>query len=227
MSASSCAPVVSLRESLPTPRGLSRRNSESRRLRILTFTTMYPNPAEPRHGLFVRARIRALARLADVQVMAPVPWCPPIAGLPERFYRCRDVARREERDALTVHHPRFAVIPGVLKSTDPVLLALSCLASIKALRHRFPFDLIDSHWACPDGAAGAILAAVTGVPFSMTLRGDDINIFAEDRSRRRVIQWALRRAARVIALSEELARKAIGLGAPKNRVAVIANGVDT
>lgn len=151
-----------------------------RRLRLLTFSSLYPNAAEPRHGLFVRARTRALAGLADIQVMAPVPWAPPMPGLPTRYYRCALVPETEEHDGLIVHHPRFVAIPRILKSTDPGLMALACTRWVRTLRQRFTFDAIDAHWACPDGVAAAILASVVGVPFSVTVRGDDINVFAEE-----------------------------------------------
>ena len=198
-----------------------------RPLRVVSFTTIFPNSMQPRHGLFVQRRVEAISRSAEIHVVAPVPWAPPVPGLPERYYRCAEVAPMEKSGTLPVHHPRFVAIPGVLKSVDPALLALSCLPRMRALRRAFPFDVIDAHWACPDGVAAAMMAAVLGVPFAMTVRGDDLNVFAQERGRRRLIAWALRRAARVIAVSEELAGHAIRLGAPRSRVAVVANGVDT
>jgi glycosyltransferase involved in cell wall biosynthesis len=194
--------------------------------RILTFCSIFPNRAEPRHGLFVQARTLALARLAELQVMAPVPASPPVAGLPERYYRCADVPAVEQVGDVLVHHPRFVAIPRILKGTDPALMALSCLPAVLRLRRRFAFDLIDAHWACPDGVAAAYLARMIGVPYSITVRGDDINIFAHEPARRGPIQTALRRADRVIALSTELRDQVVALGASPDRVAVIPNGID-
>jgi glycosyltransferase involved in cell wall biosynthesis len=198
-----------------------------RSLRVVSFTTIFPNSMQPRHGLFVQRRIEAMSRTAEVRVVAPVPWAPPVPGLPARFYRCAHVNPLETAGGLPVHHPRFIAIPGVLKSVDPALLALSCLPGMRALRRAFPFDVIDAHWACPDGVAAALLADVLNVPFAMTVRGDDLNVFAQERGRRRLIAWALRRADRVIAVSGELADHAVRLGAPRDRVAVVPNGVDT
>jgi teichuronic acid biosynthesis glycosyltransferase TuaC len=197
-----------------------------RPLKILTFTTLFPNSAQPHHAYFVQSRIRALAKLAELQVLAPVPWSPPVPGLPARFYRCRSVPSQERQGDLMVVHPRFATIPGALKSADPLLMAMQCAGTMRRLRGRFEFDLIDAHWACPDGVAAALLAAAAGVPFSVTVRGDDINVFAEERGRRQLIAWSLRRAACVIALSRDLADKVVALGSRPERVAVIPNGVD-
>jgi teichuronic acid biosynthesis glycosyltransferase TuaC len=206
---------------------LVRPSTARRALRVLTFSSIFPNAAEPLHGLFVAARVQALARLAEVQVMAPVPAAPPFPGLAARYYRCADVPRVTSRNGVTVHHPRFAVIPRILKGTDPLLMAASCLPALRAMRRSFPFDVIDAHWACPDGVAAALLATALGVPYSITVRGDDINIFAQEKARRRAISWALRRAARVVALSNDLRDGVVELGTDPSRVSVIANGVDT
>ena len=42
------------------------------RLKVLSFTTVYPRPGDPRFGIFVRARLQHLAELADVRVVSPV-----------------------------------------------------------------------------------------------------------------------------------------------------------
>lgn len=208
-------------------RTMERMGSAAQRpLRVLTFTTIFPNAAQPRHGLFVRERVRALAGLADVHVMAPVPAAPPLAGLPARFYRCRDVSPAEHDSGYTISHPRFVAVPGVLKTADPLAMAACCWPAVARHRRRFPFDVIDAHWACPDGVAAALLARAMNVPFSVTVRGDDLNVFAREVGRGGAIRWALRRAAAVIAVSEDLARRAIMLGARPERVAVVGNGVD-
>src|SRR3546814_16194507 len=47
-------------------------------MRVLTFTALYPNAAQPVHGIFVENRIRHLRESGevDIQVAAPVPWFP-------------------------------------------------------------------------------------------------------------------------------------------------------
>ncbi|MGH7000378.1 MAG: hypothetical protein ACREEA_02605 [Stellaceae bacterium] len=47
-------------------------------IRILTFTTLYPNAAQPNHGIFVENRLRHLVASGRVaaHVLAPVPWFP-------------------------------------------------------------------------------------------------------------------------------------------------------
>ncbi len=47
-------------------------------MKILTFSTLFPNAEKPGHGIFVETRLRHLAASGQVQakVVAPVPWFP-------------------------------------------------------------------------------------------------------------------------------------------------------
>jgi len=200
---------------------------EIERLRVLTFTSLFPNRQQLFHGLFVQERIKALARLCDLRVIAPVPWTPPVHSLGERYYRYTQVAQEEHRDGLVIRHPRYVVIPKVFKTIDGLLMAASSLTPLRALRRTFPFDVIDAHWAYPDGVAAAILAKLFGVPFAITVRGDDINIIPKKFWRRQFIRWSLRRANLVIALSKELKRKVEALAVSPAKIVVIPNGVQT
>jgi glycosyltransferase involved in cell wall biosynthesis len=203
------------------------RMDKGQMLHVLTFTSLFPNTQQPLHGLFVRERIKQLARLCDLRVIAPVPWAPQVRRLGERYYQYSQVAREEYQDHLTVRHPRFVVIPRAFKASDGLLMAACSLRPLKVLRRTFPFEIIDAHWAYPDGVAAAILAQVFRIPLAITVRGDDINIFAREFWRRQLIRFALQRSALVIALSEELKQRVESLGVPSSRVVVIANGIDT
>ncbi|MGH7080585.1 MAG: glycosyltransferase, partial [Acetobacteraceae bacterium] len=47
-------------------------------LRLLTFSTLYPNEASQSHGIFVETRLRHLVRDQPMKavVLAPVPYFP-------------------------------------------------------------------------------------------------------------------------------------------------------
>jgi hypothetical protein len=54
-------------------------------LRLLTFSTLYPNAARPNHGVFVENRLRHLVASGEAAstVVAPLPYFPsraPILG---------------------------------------------------------------------------------------------------------------------------------------------------
>ena len=197
-----------------------------RRLRVLTFTRLFPNSVEPLHGIFVGQRISALSRFCELQVVAPVPWTPQTRAFGDRYFRYSQIRREEHQRYFTVQHPRFFVLPQILKSTDGLLMAISCLVALKAIRKSFPFDVIDAHWAYPDGVCAAILANFFRVPLALTVRGDDINILPKYFGRRHAIRWALRSASLVIALSNELDEKTQSLAGIPIRTVVIPNGID-
>ena len=193
--------------------------SPDRRLRILSYTTLFPNPEEPARGIFVRNRLAAIAAHADVVVAAPVN-----AGRNPRVLRTP--FRRRDDAGFEVLHPRFAVLPGVLKSWDGTLLYRETATRIRDAIGPGAIDLVDAHYAYPDGAAAARLAEDLGVPFVLSVRGSDLEVIARDPGRRSSIQHTLRRASAVIAVSRSLALRAEELGAPADRVHVVPNGVD-
>ena len=198
-------------------------NPPGRRLRILSISTVFPNLAEPGLGLFVRSRLCHLAELADVKVIAPVPvldYSNPKRKLFDRL----DLGASRQDGPLEVFHPRWLFPPG----GTPVnaLCLFSRLLPLALRLHReFPFDLIDAHFGYPEGVAAALLARALGVPFTITLRGSEV-VFDHSRPRRMAMEWAFRRAARVIAVSEELRQFALSRGAAPERTTTIPNGIE-
>jgi glycosyltransferase involved in cell wall biosynthesis len=183
---------------------------------VLVFTTVFPNGDQPLHGVFVQERLRHLAPLADLQVVAPIPRLP---------WRHRGVPRQEVVAGLPVLRPTFHYVRGILKGLDGACLFLSALATVRRARKGFDFDLIDAHFAYPDGLAAVLLGRLFGRPVTITERGT-LATFPRGTLRRRLADWALRRADRVIAVAQPLADLALEAGVPAARVSVIENGVD-
>ena len=64
----------------------------ARPMRVLVFTTLFPNAADPGKAVFVEQRLLHLAasRQVEARVLAPVPWFPstnPKFGQYARFAR--------------------------------------------------------------------------------------------------------------------------------------------
>ena len=187
--------------------------------RVLTFTTLFPNPVQPRLGVFVRDRVLDTARHLPTVVVAPV------LARPGR--RTAAVPPREDHGPLPVLHPRYFTLPGFGRAADGAVLFRQMVPRLRRLQHHFPFDLIDAHYAFPDGAAAMLLARHFRVPYCVTIRGGDIDVLARHRIRRRVIRRTLSGAATVISVSAHLADGAVRMGlVPAARVRVIPNGVD-
>lgn len=187
-------------------------------MKVLVFTTVFPNPVQSTHGLFVLERIRHAARHCEVRVVAPRAWIP--------WRQMAAVPRVEIRGGVVVEHPTFFYIPRVFKFLDGLFLFLSTLACVARVRKEFAFDLIDAHFAFPEGFAAVLLGRWLHRPVIITLRGTVIPLSVY-RLRRWAIRWTLRRADRLIAVAHVLAKRAVELGAPPERIEVIENGVDT
>ena len=189
----------------------------------MLFSTVFPNPAQPGLGIFVRERLRHVAEHVDVMVVAPVPWFPGARWL-RKGPRSR-VVTREDQGGLSVLHPRFLSFPGILKSLDGVLLALSSLWCLWRLRRQFPFQLIDAHFCYPEGVAACLLGQLLRVPVCITLRGT-LPKLARYRLRRWQMTWALRRCDALFAVARSLLDAAVAIGTPREKGIVAPNGVD-
>lgn len=129
---------------------------------------------------------------------------------------------------LTAHYPHFLSVPGFVKPADGVALAEAFLREMRRLEQEEGFvpDLIDAHLAFPDGFAAALVAKWTGLPFTITLRGHDINDLPRFPVRWAQVKYALSKADRVIGVCRALVDGAIDAGMDPAKGVAIANGVD-
>lgn len=198
-------------------------------MRILTFSTLYPNAQKPGHGIFVETRLRHLVSsgLVESRVVAPVPWFP--LHHP-RFGNYADYAKveaRERRFGIDIAHPRYPVLPKIGMNAAPALLAFGARATVaRMLDEGYDFDLIDAHYFYPDGVAAAMLGKYFNKPVVITARGSDITLFPSFRMPRKMISWAAKRAAGVITVCNALRDEVVALGVDPAKVVSLRNGVD-
>ena len=93
-------------------------------LRVLTFTTLYPNAAKPNHGVFVENRLRQTLARHDLRstVVAPVPFFPFTAEMFGAYARFARAPELEVRHGVEVHHPRYLSIPKIGMNVAATLL---------------------------------------------------------------------------------------------------------
>jgi glycosyltransferase involved in cell wall biosynthesis len=195
-------------------------------MRILLFSSLFPNSAMPQFGLFVHRRAEAVARRGvQVRAVAPVPYFPRFLPVP-RWRAYGQVPARERLGKMSVTHPRYLHAPGPGMYAQAWSLARASLPHLRELRREFDFQLIDAHYVYPDGVAAVHLARALGVPCVVTARGSDINLLPRHAMVRRQITWALQRADAIVAVSGALAESMRRLGAPADRLHVVPNGVD-
>lgn len=193
---------------------------------IVVLSSLFPSQVQPGAGLFIRERMFRVGRQLPLAVVAPVPWFP-LQGVLRRLrpgFR-PGAPRREQQAGHEVWFPRFLSVPGVLKRFDGLMMALGAWPRLRALRRAGRLDLIDAHFAYPDGYAATLLGRWLGVPVTITLRGTEARL-AKDPLLAPLVRRALQGATQVLAVSESLRQVAIGLGLPADRVRVVGNGVD-
>ena len=197
-------------------------------LRVLTLATLFPNGERPTFGIFVEAQTQALAARGDVavQVVAPIGLPPWPLSLHPHYAWLRALPRREARNGLIVHRPRYRVWPKIGKAGTPRAIAKALLPVLRALRAEFPFDVIDAEFFWPDGPAAMHLAHALDVSFSVKARGSDIHVWCARADIAAQIVAAGQAAGGLIAVSAALKRDMVALGLPEARIRVHHTGVD-
>jgi len=184
---------------------------------------LYPHTGEPCKGLFVRARLQAMAKLSDVRVVAPLALLNYSrigrAGIP-----ATGKARGWAADGgLQVLHPRW-LYPPMGGTLNAYFLYFQMISLFERMAREGGLDVIDAQIGYPDGIAAAMIAGKLGRPFTVTLRGSEVD-HAQTEGKRKAMARAFRKAARVIAVSERLRQFAISLGADARKAVTIPNGV--
>lgn len=198
-------------------------------MRILFLSSLYSTPLAPERGIPNARILHAMRAHAEIRVVAPVPWYPPV--LARRRPAARALATLPEHepddDGSPVWHPRWLHLPRIDRVLQAGLYGASVLGPLREAVARFRPDVLLSAWAYPDGTAASALGKLLGLPTVVRVMGSDINAYTHSRPRRLQIAWALRNAGGVIAVSPALGRKVATLGVDPTRVAVIPTGVDT
>lgn len=193
--------------------------------RLLSLSTIYPNPAAPRFGTFVARSLEALAARGDwhVTVINPIG-VPPVAFGKYRGLAAAAVNGTE--NGVEVHRPVYTLIPRLGARINPAVIARKVLPLAERLHRDHPFDLADAQFFYPDGPAAAWLAERLGLPLAIKARGSDIAYWgARDFAADQILD-AARRAAGLLAVSEALARDMATMGMERGKIAVHYTGLD-
>lgn len=198
-------------------------------MKILTFTTLFPNAAKPHHGIFTETTLRHQLATGEVQakVVAPVPWFPFTHRMFAQYATMARAPEVETRIGVEVFHPRYAVAPKIGMPITPLSLAYSARGTIgRLLDEGYDFDVIDAHYFYPDGVAAIMLGKYFRKPVVISALGTDINLIPRYPLSRRMIRWAGEHSAAMITVCEALRTEMISLGMDGNRITTLRNGVD-
>ena len=194
---------------------------------VVMVTSSYPRFPGDSVGTFMEPIATAVAaRGHEVHVVAP--WHPLISRLPEEsgvrfhFYKYAPVP------ALNVFGYAAAMradvtLRGAAFAAAPLALAQGWRAA-RAVARNNGATVMHGHWVVPGGITASL--AAPRLPLVISLHGSDVFVAEKLPPARVAARVAFRRAGAITACSEDLARRAIAIGADAARVEVVPYGVD-
>ena len=194
---------------------------------VVMLTTSYPRFPGDSVGTFMEPIAKGVAaRGHDVHIVAP--WHPLLQ-------------RGEHEDGVTFHFYKYAPVPslnifgyaaamradvslrGAAYAVAPLALAQGWRAARRVAR-RHGATIMNGHWLIPGGVTAAL--ATPGLPLVISLHGTDVYVAETSAPARAAARAAFARAGAVTACSDDLARRAIAIGAHPDRMDVVPYGVD-
>ena len=191
-------------------------------------TTSYPRFPGDSVGTFMEPIAKGVAaRGHEVHVVAP--WHPRIArgkvedGVYFHFFRYAPI------EALNVFGYAAGLradvkLKGAAWMAAPLALAAGWFKAMRVAQKRGA-TVMHGHWVVPGGVIAA--AARPALPLVVSLHGSDVFVAENTPAAGTAARRVFARAGYVTACSEDLARRAVGLGAPADRTEVVPYGVDT
>lgn len=206
-----------------------------RSLNIICPTYWYPNDAHDMRAIYVHDIVRHLVKLGHrVCVVAPaaagVPLRAEMDGVQIRRFRLDlpdDLAYgkvAQSKVTLAGRLKRLTVMGGYLKGQYRAVLDAA---------KEFEPDVLHGHWAIPTGPAIVAAARRLNVPSVITMHGGDVYVnkaegydFPTRFYVRPILEWTLRKASALTAISDDCIEHALRAGAPRDHIHLIMNGAD-
>ena len=197
------------------------------RLKILMLTRLFPSQEFPSFGTFCMERAKALSKHADVRIMVPVPYFPPwLPGL-ERWKRWSKVELKGfTAEGCFISYPRYLTIPAAATWFQGIAMSQAVRRNFAEHCDGWRPDVIDGHFVFPDGYAAVQLGKTLGVPTVVTCHGADLHLYPDIPVAGQMVRWVLKNADRVTAVSSDLQKSSIQLGALAENSFFLQNGVD-
>lgn len=186
----------------------------SGRLRIAVVVNFLPNATRPDRGRANYQRIKSLARFAEVRAYCLEPRYP-------RLKQSCFQNGAKTGDAETAEIVRHAAFPLLTRPFNGVMGAKVLLSRLR----EFHPDVVLAYFVYPQGFAAVVAAAQLRVPAVVGVVGSDLRRM-NGTFIRLLIAKAIRQAAFVTTVSEELQRRAIARGAKPEHVRTVHDGCD-
>ena len=191
-------------------------------MRILFFSTAYPQPQDPHRAPYNRRRCEALGRMHEVSVVSPRSWLDRIKSGPTATMSGSTPTSAQ----VVVNHPTFYYPPRLLRGAHAQFMWWSCRRFVADLVRKERPDIVLSYWTFPDSEVAIRIARRAKVPAVAMVGGSDV-LLADSPAVRDRIAKVLCAADAVITVSSDLKRRITALGVDAAAVHVIPPAVDT
>jgi glycosyltransferase involved in cell wall biosynthesis len=198
-------------------------------VKILHLATTYPLFEGDSNAVFVENLAEALAaRGHEIHVL--IPWHPDLQL--ERAHRSAHL-HAFRYSPLPRWHPwgyaQALTADKALRWDAYLAAAPAALASglgVRRILRTTPIDIVNTHWILPNGPITALALVGKECPNVISCHGSGVFLAERHGWARAAARWALKRCAKVTACSQDLARRAEGLGQGPG-VEWVPYGVDT
>ena len=195
-------------------------------MRILFFSSIFPNGLQPTHGVFNLRMIQGLMAKHDIRVVSPVSWVTELG----KCIRERSYIRKMDYSVtgnLHATYPRYLYPPKLFRTKYDRFMKFSVIRSLKRISKEFKPDVILSYWTHPDSAVAVEFAHQLGIPAVAMVGGSDVLLLGKRGKRRESILNVLHDADRVLTVSKDLANCIKRDGVNPSKVDVVYRGVNT
>jgi glycosyltransferase involved in cell wall biosynthesis len=195
---------------------------------VVMVTTSYPRFPGDSVGTFMEPIAKGVAaRGHEVHVVAP--WHPRITrgkvedGVFFHFFKYAPIAPLNVFGYAAGLRADVQLRPAAWMAA-PLAMASGWFKAMRVAQKRRA-TVMHGHWVVPGGAIAA--AARPALPLVVSLHGSDVFVAEKTPPARAAARRVFRRAGVVTACSADLAARAVALGAPADRLAVVPYGVNT
>ncbi len=200
-------------------------SNHQRAKHVVSLSTLYPNPANPRFGTFVARSLEALASRSDWRVTVVNPLgIPPIAF--GRYRALADLPAVAQDGGIDIYRPQFRLIPRIGGRRNAAAIVKAALPVIQRIHLDNPIDVLDAQFFFPEGPAAAQIADALRLPLSIKARGSDISYWGDQGFARDQMLAAAERADGILAVSRALANDMVAMGMLRDKITVHYTGLD-
>lgn len=188
-------------------------------LKIAVVTAHFPSSAQPTHGKPAYQTLRVLSKSSDVQVFYPHAVYPSLLKPRSRIYDDFDASYN--LPGVTAGYYDYPVLPLVSRPFNGWMVARALLPHVRS----FAPDLVLSYFLYPDGYAALKIGKALGVPVVAIGVGSDVHNI-RDRFSAMHTRTVLREADFLVAISDDLRKRMVAMGASPEKTRTILSGCD-